>query len=129
MGKHYDDPRFGVNKILTFPGHCDCIAAAGNRSQMTFDEDVVLVEFGIVVTEAITGGGALATVQLRESSTVLGSITVPSASAIGTLITTVTLTTTAIDATDTLIFYGNLSCLTIGEVDGYVKYRERFKSG
>jgi hypothetical protein len=71
----------------------------------------------------------LSTVQLREGSTVLGSIEVPTNSEVGTLITTTTLTTTAIDATNTLIFYHNLSCITTGACDGYVKYRERVKSG
>ena len=129
MSKQYDDARFGVNKILTFPGHVDSISAAGNRSQITFDEDISLVEFGIVVTETYTGGGALATVQLREGSTVLGAITIASSTAIGAIVSTRTLTTTAIDSGNTLIFYHNLSCLTVGECDGYVIYRERFVSG
>jgi hypothetical protein len=57
---------------------------------------------------------------------VLGTISIPSATAVGTLITTTTLTTTAIAAGDTLIFYRGVSCLTSGECDGYVKYRERY---
>ena len=129
MSKQYDDSRFGVSKILTFPGHCDNITAAGNVSHVVFDDDIILTEFGVVVTEVFTAGGALATVQLREGSTVLGAITIASASAVGTVLSTTTLTTTAINATNTLIFYRNASCLTLGECDGYIKYRERYVSG
>jgi len=128
MSKQYDDSRYGVTKILTFPGHCDLIAAAGNVSHVVFDEDIILTEFGVVITEYVTGV-ATATVQLREGSTVLGAITVPSLSIIGTVLSTTTLTTTAINSGDTLIFYKNLSNITTGECDGYIKYKQRFVSG
>ena len=128
MSKQYDDSRYGVTKILTFPGHCDLTAVAGNVSHVVFDEDIILTEFGVVITEYVTGV-ATATVQLREGSTVLGGITVPSLSIIGTVLSTTTLTTTAINSGDTLIFYKNLSNITTGECDGYIKYKERFVSG
>jgi len=127
MSKTYDDARFGITKFLTFPGHCDNIAAAGNVSHMVFDEDIVLTEFGIVVTEYVTGTAA--TVQLREGSTVLGEISVTALSTVGTVLSTTTLTTTAINSGNTLIFYRNISTITTGECDGYIKYRERFVSG
>ena len=130
MSKQYDDARFGVSKILTFPGHCDNIAAAGNVSHVVFDEDVILTEFGVVMTETMNiTAGSTATVQLREGATVLGEITLGTGSAIGNVYSTTTLTTTAINSGDTLIFYRNVSTLTIGECDGYIKYRERFVSG
>ena len=130
MGKAYDDSRFAVTKFLTFPGHCDLINAAGNVSQMTFDEDIILIEFGVIMTETMNlTAASTATVQLREGSTVLGVITLATGSTIGSVYSTRTLTTTAIDAGNTLIFYQNVSTVTIGECDGYVTYRERFKSG
>ena len=130
MGKQYDDSRFGVLKILTFPGHCDLISAAGNISQMTFEEDIILTEFGVVMTETMNiTAASIATVQLREGSTVLGEISLGTGSTIGSIYSTTTLTTTAIDAGNTLIWYRNVSTLTIGECDGYVKYRERYVSG
>jgi len=128
MSKVYDDAKYGAENILTFPGHCDLIAVAGNVSHVRFDEDIILTEFGIVITEYVTGV-ATATVQLRESSTVLGSITVTSLSIIGAVLSTTTLTTTAINSGDTLIFYKNLSNITTGECDGYIKYRPRYVSG
>ena len=130
MSKTYDDARFGVVKFLTFPGHCDLIAAAGNVSHVVFDEDVILLEFGVVMTETMNlTAASTATVQLRESSTVLGAITLGTGSAIGNVYSTTTLTTTAIDAGNTLIFYKDVSTLTLGECDGYIKYRERYVSG
>jgi hypothetical protein len=128
MSRVYDDARYAVEKVLTFPGHCDCIVAAGNISQVPFSENITLTEFGVVITEAVSGAGPLCIVQLREGSVVLATITVPSASAIGTVITTTTLTASSIDVADTLIFYRSITCLTVGELDGYVKYKERFKS-
>jgi len=130
MSKQYDDARYGVVKFLTFPGHCDLIAAAGNVSHVVFDEDVILTEFGVVMTETMNlTAGSTASVELREGSTVLGSITLGTGSAIGNVYSTTTLTTTAINKADTLIFYRNVSTLTLGECDGYIKYRERFVSG
>jgi hypothetical protein len=130
MSRQYDDSRFGVEMILTFPGHCDNITAAGNVSQIPFSQDVTLVEFGIVVTEAFSAGFATQpTMELREGSVVLATISIPSASAIGTVLTTTTLTANTIDKADTLIFYRSITALTSGECDGYVKIRERFKGG
>jgi hypothetical protein len=126
MTKQYDDARFGVEKVLTFPGHCDCINAGANISQIIFSEDVTLLEFGVVITETVTAAGDLCTVQLRESSTVLATISIPSASAIGAVVTTTTLTATNISSGDTLIWYRDASCQSVGECDGYIKYRERY---
>jgi len=132
MSKTYDDPRFAVSKLLTFPGHCDSVSAAGNPggtvSHIVLPEDIVLTEFGVVITEIYTNGGALCTVILKKGSTQIGTITIPSASAVGTVLSTTTLTTSA-DSGDALHFYNGLTSITLGECDGYVKYRERFKSG
>jgi len=130
MGQAYDDSRYDVCKILTFPGEeKSFLRAPGNVSHVVFDEDIILTEFGVVITQVYTAGGALAQVQLREGSTVLGSITIASASAVGAVLSTTTLTTTAIDKGNTLIFYHSVSNTTTGKCDGYIKYRERFKSG
>jgi hypothetical protein len=126
MAKVYDDGKFGVEIVLTFPGHCDNVSAAGNISQIPFSQDVVLTEFGIVVTETFTAGGVLSTCQLREGSVVLATVSIPSASAIGAVVTASALTASNIASADTLIFYRNLSAVTSGECDGYVKYRARY---
>lgn len=125
MSKQYDDSRFGIEKILTFPGEANVGDNHGNASQMSFNEDIILTEFGIVITERYTAGGT-GVVQLRESSTVLGQISTTSVSVIGTLLTTVTLTTTAINRGDTLILYASTTCFSTGKCRGYIKYRERF---
>lgn len=129
MSQTYDNARFGVEKILTFPSHCDLISAIGTICAVNISEDVVLTEFGVCVSEAITLAGTLPVVTIQEGSTVLGTITIPSGTAIGVLITTTTLTTTNLNAGDTLLFYRNTSCASVGELDGYVKFRERFVSG
>lgn len=128
MSKIYDDSRYGVEKILTFPGHSDLIAAIGTVSQINFSEDIILTEFGVVISEVITAGGTLPVMSLMEGATELGSISIASASAVGTLVTTVTLTTTSISRGDTIMLYRKTSCATTGECDGYIKYRERFVS-
>jgi len=133
MSGSYDDSRFGVEKLLTFPGHCDSVSAAGNPggtvSHIVMPEDIVLSEFGIVITEIYTNGGALCTVTLRDGSTQIATISIPSASTVGTVLSTTTITTTSINKADALHFYNGLTSITLGECDGYVKYRARFVSG
>ena len=127
MGNAYDNSRYGITKILTFPGEDKSyLNTPKNISHVVFNEDIILTEFGVVITQVYTAGGALAVVELREGSTVLGSITIASASAVGAVISTTTLTTTAIDNGDALVFYHTTSCTTTGKCDGYIKYRERF---
>jgi hypothetical protein len=125
MGTFYSDSRYGVELILTFPGHNDQSVAAGNVSQMPFSQDIVLTEFGVVVTQAYTNFGTITTVQLRESSTVLATVSIPTGSAIGAVITASALTASNISEGDTLIFYRDVTNPGVGESDGYIKYRAR----
>ena len=126
MGNFYDDARFGIEKILTFPGKIDSSAAAYTASPLVFTEDITITEFGIVVTEAYSAGGSVASAQLREGAVVLGNISIPTGSALGTLITAAALTAGNISRADTLTLFSNLSAGAAGECVGFIKYNTRY---
>ena len=127
MGREfYDNNKFDVEHILNSPVSNDISAAAGELFQINFTEAIELTEFGFYVVTALSDAGGVPTIEIRIGSTVLGTISIPTGTAAGTLITTVSLTTTLVNAGTDLIFYRNATNTGAGDGHPYIKYRERY---
>ena len=126
MGDFYDSPKYDVEHILALPGTGDLSAAAADICRIPMPDPITVVEFGITVKEAITAVSSC-TVILREGGTTLATLSIPSTSAIGTLVSTRTVTANAFGNAGILDFETSVTTAGVGEVSGaYMKYRRRY---
>lgn len=124
MSKQYDDAKYGVERTLYFPT-ATLSAAAANVGSYYATEDILITEIGLMCSTAVSGGPGTCSIVLKEGSTVLGTLTIPTGTAAGSVVRTTTLTGNAISNTDTLII-ATLLTTTAGAGTPYLKYKSRF---
>jgi len=129
MSKTYADSRYGIEKILTFPS-VTLSAAAATGGALYFTEDITIIEFGLMISTAITATGTAASLDLRKGASILATLTsATGTTALGsTLRTTTGISSTSISNADTLLVATVLTG-SAGAGIPYIKYRERFVSG
>lgn len=129
MSTVYDDSRYGIEKVITFP-IVNFAANAANTifATLTTTEDILPIEFGSWVTTAISGGGGSVAFALQKTGAALvalGSITIATGTAVGANSTATLTSTTALSSGDILIVKLTTSN-TAGAVQPYLKYRAKF---
>lgn len=124
MSKSYEDSRFGVEKVLTFPS-VTLSSAPYTLAQFYATEDMYITEIGVMVTTKVSGSTA-PTLLLAEGATTLATLSVPTDSAIGALVRSTSVTNSNISNTDTLVLRTAVTATTGGVATPYIKYRERF---
>lgn len=121
----YASDMFGIEKILTIPLLAD-LSTTGNAVSLVMTEDITITELAFIQETAASAAGAAAVVALKESTTELASLTIPTATAAGVISRQTTITSaTAIASGDTLVFNKKTSS---GTGKGYfvMKYRPRY---
>ena len=127
MSKSYDDSRYGIEKVVTFPTMTLVGAINAIGVTLTLDEDWTLVELGAWVTTALSSTGASGSISLNKSAaalTQLGTLSIPNGSAIGTNKSTTTLSTTQLANGDVMVIRLEASNLA-GVITPYLRYKER----
>jgi hypothetical protein len=128
MGGFYDDSRYGVEKILTSHIDNDISAAAVADELVVLHEAINIVEFGFIVTTAITAGGEITQVQIRTAaSAVVATLSIPTGTAVNTRLRTTTgISQNIFGAGDTLLFQTELTNTGPGAGKMYIVYKERY---
>ncbi len=128
MGTVYNDARYGVEKVITFPAINFAAAVLNSvRATITLTEAITPIEFGAWVSTTIATSSAIA-MDLNITGTALvalGTITIVSATAVGVNGTATLTSTTSISNGDILIIRATTSS-TAGAAVPYLKYREKF---
>lgn len=126
MSKVYDDSRYGIEKILTFPS--TSMVITNSERSITLTEDILPTELGIWVTTAFTLTGAVAGVLTLYKSgaalTQVGALTVYSGAAVYVNPKTTTFTSTGLASGDILVIRTTTSDST-GIGTPYLKYRAK----
>jgi hypothetical protein len=126
----YDNARYQVTKVFTFPAVGDLTAAA-DIGAMKFTENGYIVAFGITVTEAVVAQTTAPVVAVKNGATTIDEITVADATAAGSILENA-LTSIDVDADDKLTFSVTTAgvATTAGDETGagylYIRYKERF---
>ena len=124
MSATYDDARYGVEKILTFPSVT--ITNTGKVAQIIVPTEVLVTELGYCVSTLLTG--STFTLYLSSNAVTAGTISAVvclSGVAVGTLQTSAAVTMTVSNGTTLMIGAANSSAGS-GAINVFVKYRSKY---
>ena len=123
--KNYSDSQYGVEKILG-PVNMDGTASA-EYAAIELDEDLLITEIGVLNIDKLSAAAAGCVVTLQNSNTIIGSISIPSETAAGTLTRQTTITNpSGLSSGDILVLFVSTAAGETGSLQTYVKYRQRY---